>query len=432
MLIILFAGVTVNGQKVNNYNNNPKLIKVSSEVIVNKAAAEVWKTLYSDYGNVALFHPSIASSSFTNGDKKGYKGAQRQCNIGEKKYIKESIIEVENGERFVVKLDEAEGVPFDQAYAVYELSLITENQTKVTQTSYFRTKPAMIGKMMKRKMDEDLAGVIIGLKFFMESEQTVNADNFKSIRQVYNEMEKTANFTDQEEFTKFKNNNISLKPEPNTTITNSVEDKIYMTVLIYLNDGMEAVFDEYKQKSHVIAKKYGANIERIIKPVKLAKGNMELPYEIHIASFSSAENAKQMKQDADYLKLVRTLRDKAVKSLVFMPCKLSDFKFEREIGTKDKMFGLALLNYNEGMKPQFDEYHNEACEILPEFGAHFERFFDVEGVKGDFKKPDEIHLFYFDSPEGMKLMGQDERMQALFPKRDAALSDLNFIIGKSI
>ncbi len=210
------------------------------------------------------------------------------------------------------------------------------------------------------------------------------------------------------------------------------DSKMYVTVLIYLNDGMETVFEEYKQKAGPIVKKHGAQIERIIKPVKLAQGTMELPDEIHVASFDTPEGMTHMNEDPEYLGLVKTLRDKAVRKLVFMICEPADFEFKREVGNKEKTFGMALLNYNEGMKDQFDEYHKEACEIIPEFGAHFERFFNVADVKGDFTRPDEVHLFYFDTPDGMKQMAEDPRMLKLFPKRDASLKSLNFIIGQAI
>lgn len=222
------------------------------------------------------------------------------------------------------------------------------------------------------------------------------------------------------------------KENTKITMKNNKGKMVYVTALIYLHEGMQDTFMEYKQKTGSIAQKYGVVIERIIQPMKLAKGAMEIPDEIHIASFPSPEAMQQMNADPAYQKLVATHRNKAIKKMVYMSCKLSDFDFKREVGTQDKTFGLALLNYNEGMKSQFDAYHDEACQILPEFGAHFERFFTVEDCKGDFIKPDEIHLFYFDTPQGMQQMGQDPRMQKLFPKRDQSLKRLNFIIGKAI
>ena len=120
--------------------------------------------------------------------------------------------------------------------------------------------------------------------------------------------------------------------------------------------------------------------------------------------------------------------------MIVISSKLSDFEFTREIGDKSKAYGIALLNYNEGEKYEklFEDYHNQVCEIMPEFGTHFERFLIPTGIKGDFKQPDEIHRFYFDSMDGLQQMGSDPRMLKLFQLRDESLSDLNFIIGEAL
>ena len=112
-----------------------------------------------------------------------------------------------------------------------------------------------------------------------------------------------------------------------------------------------------------------------------------------------------------------------------------DFQFFREIGDATKTYGIALVYFKEGKKyeDQFAEYHQEACAIIPEFGTHFERFLiPTAAVNNMLEQPDEIHRFYFDSQEGMKNMASDSRMQALFPKRDASLKNLVFIIGEAI
>ncbi len=68
---------------------------------------------------------------------------------------------------------------------------------------------------------------------------------------------------------------------------------------------------------------------------------------------------------------------------------------------------------------------------MPEFGTHFERFIAPFQSKGSIEQPDEIHRFYFDSMEGLQQMGTDQRMKALFPKRDASLKNLYFFIGEA-
>lgn len=212
------------------------------------------------------------------------------------------------------------------------------------------------------------------------------------------------------------------------------KEKIYVTALIYIKEGQEAKFEHYRSGAAAILEKYNARLERVIKPTMLAKGDMSLPSEIHFAVFDSKESMDAVKADQEYQQIIEEYRIPSVKELIIIPSKLSDFEFTREVGAKSKVYGIALLNYREGDKAKevFEEYHQQACALMPEFGTHFERFLIPVAVKGDFKQPDEIHRFYFDSMEGLQHMGSDPRMLPLFPLRDQSLSHLNFIIGEAL
>lgn len=195
ILSIFLTTIIMDSNAQTNYKNNSKLTTVSSEVIIHKSSNDIWSMLYEKYGNVSLYHPKLESSSIgIDNSLHGGKGTQRQCNINSKKYLKESIIEVDEGKRFVIELDEAKGVPFDQAFAEYQLISISENQTKVIQTAYYRTKPAFMGQLMKGKMSKDLAGVIIGLKYHLETGGLVDKKSYKKISKVYKKMDVKTKF----------------------------------------------------------------------------------------------------------------------------------------------------------------------------------------------------------------------------------------------
>jgi uncharacterized protein (DUF1330 family) len=233
-----------------------------------------------------------------------------------------------------------------------------------------------------------------------------------------------------------ENNSKQLKKintmENKTVLTE--KDKIYATALIYIKKDQESKFEEYRAKAGAILERHNARLEKVIKPTMLAQGSMQLPDEIHFVVFDTKESMEAVNNDPDYKKIIKELRTPSVEKLIVIPSKLSDFKFTREIGDKSKAYGIALLNYNKGKKYEklFENYHNQVCEIMPEFGTHFERFLIPTGIKGDFKQPDEIHRFYFDSMEGLQQMGSDPRMLKLFPLRDESLSNLNFIIGEAL
>ncbi|MGH1336573.1 MAG: hypothetical protein ACRBFS_10625 [Aureispira sp.] len=212
------------------------------------------------------------------------------------------------------------------------------------------------------------------------------------------------------------------------------EEEIINVALIYLKEGEATRFEEYKRKGGAILEKYGGKIERIIKPKMLAKGEIELPDEIHFARYPNLETFNKFNKDEAFIKVREEYGLPALKGITIFTSKNTDFEFEQETGDRSKTYGVALVYFKEGAQSEkeFEEYHQEACKIMPEFGTHFERFIAPFQSKGKVEKPNEIHRFYFDSMDGLQQMGTDERMQALFPKREASLDKLYFFIGEAI
>jgi len=229
---------------------------------------------------------------------------------------------------------------------------------------------------------------------------------------------------------KAQNSNINTKHLEKVKTKNQ---EIVNVALIYIKDGEEARFEEYKKKGGAILEKYDGKIERIIKPTMLAEGDLELPNEIHFARYPSIEVFNKFNEDPEFIKIRNEYAIPALKDISIFTSRNTDFKFKKETGDKRKTYGVAFIYFNEGEQfaKQFAEYHDDVCEIMPEFGTHFERFIAPFQSKGTIEQPDEIHRFYFDSMEGLQQMGTDERMKALFPKRDASLKNLYFFIGEA-
>lgn len=212
------------------------------------------------------------------------------------------------------------------------------------------------------------------------------------------------------------------------------KDEIINVGLFYLRAGQEKKFEEFRSRGHALLEQYGGHIERMLKPKAMAMGDLELPDEIHFAYYPSQEAKDAFERDPEFIRLRETLAKPAVSKRFIFPTHNSDFEFTREVGDKYKTYGVALVYIKDGeqYKQQFDDYHDQVCEIIPEFGAHFERFLVPIAAQGELAQPSEIHRFYFDTPGGMQTMVQDDRMQALFPKRDAALDNLIFILGEAM
>ena len=210
--------------------------------------------------------------------------------------------------------------------------------------------------------------------------------------------------------------------------------EIVNVAIFYLKEGQHKKFEKLRSRGNVLLEKYGARIERVIKPTMVAQGEIEMPDEIHFAVYQNREALDAFNQDPEFLALKAEAVAPSVEKMYGFVTEKSDFQFIREIGDNSKTYGVALVYFKDGKQyeDQFADYHDKACAIIPEFGTHFERFLVPLETKGDLAQPSEIHRFYFDSQEGMQQMVTDERMVKLFPQRDESLSNLIFLLGEAI
>lgn len=95
-----------------------------------------------------------------------------------------------------------------------------------------------------------------------------------------------------------------------------MNQRIYFTNLIYLQDGQEGLFQEYERRALPIIFKYGGRFENIIKPTKVT-GNLSLPDEIHILSFETEADFQRYRQDPESQKIA-PLRHKSVKEAIII------------------------------------------------------------------------------------------------------------------
>lgn len=220
----------------------------------------------------------------------------------------------------------------------------------------------------------------------------------------------------------------------NETDNNAPKEKVYVTALFYLKEDGHEKFTEYKTKVGKVFAKHNGYVTKKIKPIKLVKGTMELPDEIHFGYFESMDDLVAAGDDKAYQNLIKNLRTPSLKNLVVILSKQAIFDVPLETGDETKFYGITLLNYNQnnGSENMFNEYLTKSCAIMAEFGAHFEHFQVPFEVKGDFEKPDKVHLFYMDDMEGFGQLGADLKMQELSPLRDKSLKKIDLILGRAI
>ncbi|RIV36688.1 hypothetical protein D2V08_01520 [Flagellimonas lutimaris] len=112
-----------------------------------------------------------------------------------------------------------------------------------------------------------------------------------------------------------------------------IENKeIKNVALMCIKEGEEERFEEYKRKGGAILEKYGGKIERIVEPKMLAKGEMELPSEIHFAPYPSLEVFNKFNQDEEFIKIRNEYAVPALKDISVFTCYNTDFEFKSEKG----------------------------------------------------------------------------------------------------
>lgn len=91
---------------------------------------------------------------------------------------------------------------------------------------------------------------------------------------------------------------------------------IYLTQLIFVKKGKEAVFHKFEDFAIPLMEKYNGKIIYRIRPEEdnFIAGEKEKPYEIHFISFDSEADLKRFLKDDSRLKLVH-LKEESVKSI---------------------------------------------------------------------------------------------------------------------
>jgi len=86
--------------------------------------------------------------------------------------------------------------------------------------------------------------------------------------------------------------------------------KVVLVVSLFIHSGREAEFRQFETEAARIMKRYGGQIERVIRPTISAQAGVT-PHEIHLVSFPSMERVDAYRGDAELGKLA-SLRQTAI------------------------------------------------------------------------------------------------------------------------
>lgn len=161
-----------------------KLRMLDTEITINASKEKVWDSLFTRFGDVHLYNPSLDGSHFIKGSK-GEVGCERQCTLDSKTKIVERIVKAEELKKFTIDIYDGNMPMLDKMIVEIELVELTPKRTSVLLTANFSTKPAFMGTIMKGMMKAKLTDMLIGLKYYLETGKAVSKQTYKPISKKY-------------------------------------------------------------------------------------------------------------------------------------------------------------------------------------------------------------------------------------------------------
>jgi len=94
---------------------------------------------------------------------------------------------------------------------------------------------------------------------------------------------------------------------------------IYLTQLVYLHPGKEAVFHEFEDVAIPLIAKYRGVLMLRLRPsaASIVASNVEVPYEIHLVSFESADDFARFAEDDERRKFLH-LKNESVRATLLI------------------------------------------------------------------------------------------------------------------
>jgi len=94
---------------------------------------------------------------------------------------------------------------------------------------------------------------------------------------------------------------------------------IYITQLIYINEGQEDVFHQFEAIAIPTISKYNGRLTLRIRPEEdsIIEKNIEKPYEIHLVEFDTQEDFDNFKKDEERKKFLY-LKEQSIKSTIMI------------------------------------------------------------------------------------------------------------------
>ena len=98
-----------------------------------------------------------------------------------------------------------------------------------------------------------------------------------------------------------------------------MNEAIYITQLVYIQEGQEKVFDDFENIAIPTISKYNGRLLLRVRPSdnNFIHYNIEKPYEIHLVEFNSNQDFENFKNDTERQKFLH-LKEQSVKAVTLI------------------------------------------------------------------------------------------------------------------
>lgn len=162
---------------------NPKLF-TTNPVIIKTSWEEVLNLLFHQFGATKLFNSNIKRSYHGSG-KPGGIGCERKCSINQKTIIAERVSKLEALKSLTIDATGRNMPMLKEMQVIYLLHPVSQNQTKVSISTAFTTRPSFIALIMKGMFTKMMFAVLVGLKYLLETGFKVSKVAYKGIYSQY-------------------------------------------------------------------------------------------------------------------------------------------------------------------------------------------------------------------------------------------------------
>lgn len=158
--------------------------------VINAPSEAVWEVLFNQYGDIHKHNPTMVASEYIGDASKGALNISRRCMFDDKLYVDEKITEVVDQKSFKVEVYDHNLPMLKDMAATYELSQMAADKTEVIMTSMVSTSPGFMVFLMKGQLGKGLKKHLFGLKYYLETGETVNEGNYTEIFKDYSQKQK--------------------------------------------------------------------------------------------------------------------------------------------------------------------------------------------------------------------------------------------------